>query len=198
MKRIKPTHSTPAQEEDDQPGTPAGTFSIGQLGRRFGLARSTLLYYDAIGLLRSSRRSDANYRKYTAEDAARLERICMYRQIGLSMAAIRTILDAPRGGVREILEKRLLELGSEIASLGEQQRVIIRMLGTDSLRAPTPILDKESWISLLRAVGLDDEGMANWHRAFEKLSPVLHQEFLEGLGIPRDEIETIRIWSQDR
>ncbi len=35
--------------------------TIGQIGKRFGLPRSTLLYYDAIGLLSPSRRSDANY-----------------------------------------------------------------------------------------------------------------------------------------
>jgi len=184
------------QEEDETAVTPAVSLTIGQLARRFGLARSTLLYYDAIGLLRPSGRSRANYRKYTQEDAGRLELICMYRQIGLSMAAIGKILASPQGGIRDILEKRLFELGREIGSLREQQRVIIRMLGADSLRGSVPVMDKQSWISLLRAAGLDDEAMGNWHKAFERLSPALHQEFLEGLGISREEIEMIRKGSQ--
>jgi len=35
-----------------------------------------------------------------------------------------------------------------------------------------------------------------WHTEFEKLSPVSHQEFLEGLGISKEEIEMIRKWSR--
>jgi DNA-binding transcriptional MerR regulator len=166
--------------------------TIGQIAGQFGLSRSTLLYYDSIGLLRPSRRSRANYRRYTQEDCSRLQLICMYRQVGLSMASIREILNAPQGGVRDILEKRLLSLGKEISGLREQQHVIIRMLGDSSLRERIPFMDKEGWIALLRAIGLDDEGMAKWHREFEKRSPLLHQEFLEGLGIAGKEIELIR------
>jgi hypothetical protein len=58
-------------------------------------------------------------------------------------------------------------------------------------------MDKERWIALLRAIGLDDEGMAEWHQEFERLSPALHQEFLEGLGIAAKEIELIRQWSRN-
>ncbi|MEN8133472.1 MAG: MerR family DNA-binding transcriptional regulator [Pseudomonadota bacterium] len=46
-------------------------FTIGQIGKRFGISRSTLLYYDAIGLLRPSGRSTANYRLYTEDDMLR-------------------------------------------------------------------------------------------------------------------------------
>ena len=197
METVRPIREDLRQQKGQKVETPSFFLSIGQLARRFGLARSTLLYYDAIGLLRPSGRSRANYRKYTEEDAGRLELICMYRQIGLSMSAIGKIIGSPQGKVRDILEKRLFELSREIGGLREQQRVITRMLGNDSLQKPIPVMDKESWISLLRAVGLDDEAMGRWHRAFEKLSPALHQEFLDGLCIPADEIETIRKWSQD-
>jgi len=170
--------------------------SIGQIAKLYGLSRSTLLYYDAIGLLRPSVRNRANYRRYTGEDSRRLRRICMYRQLGLSMASIGRILESPQSGVRDILETRLLELGKEISGLREQQHVIIRMLGDTALRERTPVMDKESWISLMRAAGLDDETMEKWHVEFEKLSPLLHQEFLEGLGIPGKEIALIRASSR--
>ncbi|MFA5180230.1 MAG: MerR family transcriptional regulator [Syntrophales bacterium] len=170
--------------------------SIGQIAKQYGLSRSTLLYYDTIGLLRPAVRSRSNYRRYTGEDGRRLRLICMYRQVGLSMASIGKILKSPQSGVRDILERRLLELGKEITGLREQQHVIIRMLGDSALRERMPVMDKESWVSLLRAAGLDDEAMEKWHREFEKLSPLLHQEFLEGLGIPGTEIEAIRTWSR--
>ena len=61
------------------------TFTVGALGRRFGLSRSALLYYDQIGLLVPSARSSAGYRLYTEEDAQRLERICLFRNAGLAL-----------------------------------------------------------------------------------------------------------------
>ncbi len=174
----------------------ADSMTIGQLAKRFGLSRSTLLYYDSIGLLKPSARSRANYRRYTTEDAGRLEMICMYRQIGLSMVSIGEILNSPKSSARDILEKRLFALAKEISRLREQQHMIIRMLGDRSLRKRIPVLDKEGWIALLKACGLDDAAMNKWHQEFEKYSPLLHQEFLEGLGIPGVEIDLIRKWSQ--
>jgi DNA-binding transcriptional MerR regulator len=170
--------------------------TIGQLAGRAGISRSTLLYYDSIGLLRPSGRSAANYRKYTEEDASRLEKIRMYRQVGLSTGDIGRILGSPRGGAREILEKRFFELGREIALLREQQSVIVRMLKSSSLRKRLPVMDKENWVALLQAAGLDEAGMNKWHTEFEKLAPLSHQEFLEGLGIAKEEIDLIRKWSR--
>lgn len=170
----------------------AASITIGQLAKHSGLSRSTLLYYDSIGLLKPSGRSSANYRRYTKKDADRLEMICLYRQMGLSMASIGEILKSPKSSAREILEKRLLMLAKEISRLRDQQHMIIRMLGDRSLRKRIPVLDKEGWIALLRSCGLDDQAMSKWHQEFEKFSPVLHQEFLEGLGIPGKEIDLIR------
>jgi MerR family transcriptional regulator, thiopeptide resistance regulator len=189
MPAFKTKQSTPARDF-------ASSMTIGQLAKRFGLSRSTLLYYDSIGLLKPSGRSKANYRRYTQEDAGRLEMICMYRQMGLSMVSIGEILNSPKSSARDILEKRLLALAKEISRLREQQHMIIRMLGDRSLRKRIPVLDREGWVALLRACGLDEDGMHKWHQEFEKLSPLLHQEFLEGLGISGKEIEVIRQWSQ--
>jgi DNA-binding transcriptional MerR regulator len=170
--------------------------TIGELARRFSLSRSTLLYYDSIGLLKPSDRSRSNYRLYTVHEADRLQLICLYRQMGLSMGAIREILDSAQSRVRSILEQRLTALGKEITSLREQQHAIIHMLGDRTLHERNPVLDKEGWIALLRAAGLDDEGMVKWHKGFEQFSPWLHQEFLEGLGISTEEIELIRQMSR--
>ncbi|PKN21028.1 MAG: MerR family transcriptional regulator [Deltaproteobacteria bacterium HGW-Deltaproteobacteria-6] len=171
--------------------------TIGQLAKSFGLSRSTLLYYDSIGLLKPSARSRTNYRRYTKEDALKLEMICMYRQLGLSLASAGEILRAPKSGARGILEQRLLVLAKEISRLREQQHTIIRLLGDRSLRRRIPVLDKKGWIALLRACGLDEAAMNKWHQEFEKMSPLLHQEFLEGLGIPAKEIDVIRKWSKN-
>src|SRR5574337_416204 len=107
-------------------------YTIGQLAKKVGLSRSTLLYYDSIGLFSPSGRSGANYRTYTDKDLARLEQICMYRKTGLSLSDIGRIMET-RGkrGVVPLLEKRLDVLNREIRALRGQQHFIITLLKSD-------------------------------------------------------------------
>ncbi len=58
------------------------------------------------------------------------------------------------------------------------------------------MISKERWVEIMRAAGLKDEDMHNWHRQFEKMEPEAHQEFLESLGIKPAEITKIREWSR--
>lgn len=166
--------------------------TIGRLARRYGLSRSTLLYYDRLGLLRPAARSGANYRRYGREDARRLELICLYRSAGVPLAGIRRILDGPAGAVRGVLEARLAALQAEIAALRGQQDVVLRVLQRPDLALRYRGLDRRGWVALLRAVGLDEPAMRRWHAAFEAAAPDAHREFLRTLRIPEREIGRIR------
>ena len=59
-------------------------YKIGKLCKDHKLLRSTLLYYDSVGLLKASERSKSNYRIYSEEDKAMLEQICIYREAGIA------------------------------------------------------------------------------------------------------------------
>lgn len=171
--------------------------TVGRLARRFGLSRSTLLYYDSIGLLRPTGRSAKGYRLYSEDDAARLEQICLYRQTGLSLDEVARVLSAAGGSLRRVLHRRLESLNHEIRQLRRQQKLILDLLRSD-LGAPAHrFLDKAGWVAILRAAGLSDDEMQRWHVEFERLSPEAHQDFLESLGIADDEIDRIRRWSQE-
>ncbi|MDF2178176.1 hypothetical protein P2G88_07910 [Aliiglaciecola sp. CAU 1673] len=58
------------------------------------------------------------------------------------------------------------------------------------------MITKERWTEIMRASGLDEEAMANWHKQFEMMEPEAHQEFLEFLQIPEEEIAEIRQWAK--
>jgi len=53
-------------------------------------------------------------------------------------------------------------------------------------------MDKEKWVGLFREIGLTEEQMHAWHRAFEQKYPDAHQAFLEWLRIPAREVQAIR------
>ncbi len=62
----------------------------------------------------------------------------------------------------------------------------------DSIHDEVNMINKERWVEIMRAAGLKEQDMSNWHRQFEKMEPEAHQEFLESLGIEQSEIKRIR------
>ena len=53
-------------------------------------------------------------------------------------------------------------------------------------------VDKQMWIEMLKAAGMDQHAMARCHTEFEQRTPDGHQEFLLSLGIPPEEVTRIR------
>ena len=172
-------------------------YSIGQVGTRFGLSRSALLYYDAIGLLKPSGRSPAGYRQYSEADMARMERIAAYREAGLALDAIRGLLDGAKNTPSEILESRLEQINDEIQGLRAQQQVLLQLLKNRRALRKSRIMTKERWVRILESAGMDQAGMRRWHVEFESNAPEAHQDFLEALGISREEVAAIRKWSKE-
>jgi DNA-binding transcriptional MerR regulator len=170
--------------------------TVSRLARRAGLSRSTILYYERRGLLRRPGRTSGNYRAYTEADVARLQQIGLYRKVGLSLTAIRSVLDRPGGDAASVLERRLVDIDAEIERLRGHQRAILSLLARSRSLRRTEMMTKEKWVSIMRAAGLRDEDMTRWHAEFEKAAPDDHQQFLEYLRIKPEEITQIREWSR--
>jgi MerR family transcriptional regulator, thiopeptide resistance regulator len=171
------------------------TYSISALGRAFGLSRSTLLYYDRLGLLPPSGRTGSGYRVYTDRDYRRLDRICHFREAGLTLKEIHTVLLSGGKPGTKLLENRMRETAARILSLKSQQRLLGGMLSRIASGRIPPAVDKQLWIEMLRTAGMDQEAMDRWHTEFERRAPDGHNEFLLSLGIPQAEVAEIRCWS---
>jgi DNA-binding transcriptional MerR regulator len=171
-------------------------FTIGQVAKRFSLSRSTLLYYDKKGVLSPTGRNHANYRVYSKSDISRLERVILFRNAGISLEEITHLIDQHIDEIEIALENRLFCINKEIQTLRNQQQVIINLISNQGDMVNTRIVTKERWVDMLSAAGLDESGMCQWHREFEAHSPEAHQDFLESIGIKKDEIEAIRLKSR--
>ena len=171
---------------------------IRQLASQFGLSRTTLLYYDRLGLLRPEYRTAAGHRLYSEADEARLARFCELRAAGMPLGEIDAVLEPSpklRAPIGDALNRRLSDLNHEIAVLRRQQQVALALLRDRSAHSRSRVMTRERWVQLLSACGLDEKDRGQWHREFEKLSPEAHQDFLESLGIRAEEIADIRRWS---
>jgi DNA-binding transcriptional MerR regulator len=143
------------QEDSTLSGTPR-LLSIGELAQRSGVATTTLRYYDELGLVRPATRSSGR-RRYAESAVAEVGAIRFFRQIGFSLAEIRSFLTArDRRSRQEIVDRKLAELTEqqhriEVAreALAHGQRCPAR----DPMRCPRfwSIIDGQ-----LRGLSLED------------------------------------------
>jgi DNA-binding transcriptional MerR regulator len=165
--------------------------TVTQLARRCGLSRTALLYYESIGLMPPPPRSGGNYRSYGEADAQRLLQIRVYRDAGLKLEDVRTLLDRSGGDAAAVLKRRLAEIIAEIGALRAHQQAILKLLENKSL-GRVKMITKGKWVEIMEGCGFSADQMHRWHAEFERSAPQEHQEFLEFLHIPAAEIKTIR------
>jgi len=128
-------------------------YQITTLAKASGLSRSTLLYYDRIGLLCPSGRSAAGYRLYSARDKERLALICSYRQAGLALEAPEPALVGPvvaREDVPQavrldgvlVLRPRLVD-ATVVGGIEERHELLIGQFALDVGEGPSPLAGRE-------------------------------------------------------
>lgn len=172
------------------------THTITQLAKEFGLSRSTLLYYDSIGLLTPTERTAAGYRLYSDNMVARLQKICDYREAGVPLKEIAGLLKTDQNAP-QLLRKRLDEVNATIRQLRLQQQLIITMLSGGHSVSGKALCDRKILTEALRSAGLSEETMRTFHRQFERNAPDAHHDFLSILGFSQEEIVTLRQFCRD-
>ena len=109
------------------------TMTIGKLARTVRVNPRTLRYYERIGLLTPSGRTQAGYRIYTQRDASRLVFIRCAQSTGLSLSEIADIISIYDAGtppcrhVRALAELKVAEIDARIAELRALQEKLTRL-----------------------------------------------------------------------
>ena len=106
------------------------SYSIEQVAAQTGLTKRTLRYYEEVGLLPPTGRTEGNYRRYSEEDIQRLEGIKRLRDLlGFSLADIREIMEAEdeRGMLKEAYQQET-EAAGKIAQLDRGDELLLRQL----------------------------------------------------------------------
>ena len=87
---------------------------IGELAKCAGITVRTLHHYDAIGLLRPSRRSESGFRLYSEADADKLKVIQALKQFGCPLSDIGEFLANPEASLAAVITRRADALDEEI------------------------------------------------------------------------------------
>ena len=97
--------------------------NIGQASKASGVTTKMIRYYDEIGLVRPSARTDSNYREYDEREINELRFIRRARSLGFSMPEITQLLSLwrdrvrPSREVKAIAERHLADLDARIAEM---------------------------------------------------------------------------------
>lgn len=105
-------------------------YTIEQVATRTGFTKRTLRYYEEVGLLLPTGRTEGNYRRYSEADVERLERIKNLRDLlGFSLADIREIMEAEdeRGQIR-VAYKHETDTTSKVDQLYRADELICSQL----------------------------------------------------------------------
>ena len=81
--------------------------TVSQVSSITGVSVRMLRYYDAVGLLRPAKVTEAGYRLYDDASLERLHRILMYRELDFTLEEIRKLLDEADADPMEALSRQI-------------------------------------------------------------------------------------------
>lgn len=86
--------------------------TVKQVSKLTGISVRTLHHYDAIGLLKPAKVTEAGYRLYDDKALKRLQNILLFRELQFPLKEIKAILDSPDFDPSEAIQQqiKLLEL----------------------------------------------------------------------------------------
>ncbi len=187
---------------------------IGRLAEQTGLSVRTLHYYDEIGLLKPSERTESGHRLYSKDDIIRLGQIVSMRALGLALEEIRTCLDDPsstpqavianhRKRLKEQLQameglyKRLVQL-EEFLEKAEEVSAAEFIQTIEGITMFEKYYTKEQLEELAnRREQIGDEGLRAYEQEWAELIAKAKAEMEKGSHPESEEVQNIaRRWKQ--
>src|ERR1051325_9099687 len=89
-------------------------WKVGELARRTGVSVRALRYYDEIGLLSPSQRTEGGHRLYTAGDVVRLQQIRSLSALGFTLRETGEYLDGSEVPLERMIQLHLRRLKERI------------------------------------------------------------------------------------
>lgn len=93
--------------------------TVKEVSKITGVSVRTLHHYDAIGLLKPTKVSEAGYRMYDDTALSRLQNILLFRELQFPLKEIKAILDSPDFDPSEAIAKQIGLLELQYKHIGE-------------------------------------------------------------------------------
>ena len=107
---------------------------ISELAKRTGLSSHTLRYYEKVGLLEPSQRSESNYRMYNQDDVITAQFIMRSKECGFSLAETSSLLAIKNdkskhvcAEAKQITQSKVIEIAEQIKKLKKMQATLSKL-----------------------------------------------------------------------
>ena len=130
-------------------------YTVKELAKLSGVTARTLRYYDQIGLLKPLRLTEAGYRIYGPDQVKRLSQILIFKNMGLGLDAIGSLLDDPDCD-------RIAALNAHLGELKRRRRALDALIATvdktiAEQKGETMMTDQERFEGLKRQMVEENE-----------------------------------------
>ncbi|MCP4955119.1 MAG: MerR family transcriptional regulator [Photobacterium aquimaris] len=132
-------------------------YLISELAAKAGISRTTLLYYEKLGLIKGLRLENG-YRYYSDNDMQQLFLIQQLQSAGLTLKECQGCLDAKLD--KRVLRERLTQLDDDIAKKQQARELLLGLLGERSQRELHDSLNKNApsvYLNWLNKQGYSDK-----------------------------------------
>jgi Cu(I)-responsive transcriptional regulator len=127
----------------------AGFYNIGEAAAASGVSAKMIRHYEALGLLKTAKRTQANYRIYDQADIHTLQFVRRARDLGFAIRQIERLLSLwqnrrrSSGDVRRIAQEHIAGLNRKIEELEAMRRTLEHLVHHchGDHRPGCPILD---------------------------------------------------------
>lgn len=124
--------------------------NIGQLAKASGVKSNLIRYYESIGLIPVTQRTDSNYRVYRPEDIHLLKFIKHSRNLGFSIPEIEVLLglwnDSERSSadVKDLANKHIMALEAKVQEIQTVLKTLKQLVNScnGNARPECPILEE--------------------------------------------------------
>lgn len=105
-------------------------FNIGQAAKASGISAKMIRYYESVGVIPATERSESGYRQYTEHDLQTLRFVSSARKLGFSLGSISQLVSLwlnphrPSAEVKSLAVEHIAELDSRIAELTAMRQTL--------------------------------------------------------------------------
>jgi MerR family transcriptional regulator, copper efflux regulator len=131
--------------------------NIGEASKTSGVTAKMIRYYESIGLIKASRRTDAGYRKYGESDVHTLRFIKRARTLGFSLEQIAGLLSLWQDPARASADVKAIAQ-AHVAQLQQRIQELTEMRDTLAHLAQACSGDERPDCPILRGLASDEGG----------------------------------------
>lgn len=167
--------------------------TIGEMANRAGLPVRTIRFWSDTGLVPPAARTDTDRRLYDAAGVARLELVMTLRELGLSLANIRRVLDGQETAA-EMAALHLTALDAQIRTLRLRRAVLAAVVRRAADGKEMSMINKLATLSAAERRQIIDDFIEEVFRGLEP-SPAGSPRWAAGTELPDDpSAEQVEAW----